>query len=325
MSPPLERSLKRVVDSSGIRTPSLSSAMVRLDPEDFINIRRVEFCASQRSHPFTTELRLVDTEAVSRDASGLSTLFGYIVEDGAPPSCSRFGEERETVIESSRPLDIANEPVMDDDPDWIDPPGVPEAALPHHSLITSAISRTNSAPVAPSRSTSAVHLAAEAALRCASRIEAGLLRCHSARANFSLPSRRPAPRLSSHVPAPSPLIDSEDISSLPTAALPNFRLSDCITFPAHSYEIVLILDTREVESKTSRDKFAEALEAKGVKVETRALRLGDMCWIARRLDGLGGEEDECVLDYVVERKRLDDLCMSISVVASRMDGTMSNV
>jgi crossover junction endonuclease MUS81 len=71
------------------------------------------------------------------------------------------------------------------------------------------------------------------------------------------------------------------------------------------------VDTREVESKSNRDKIAEALEAKGVRVETRALRLGDMCWIARRLDGLGGEEDECVLDYVAERKRLDDLCISI--------------
>lgn len=75
--------------------------------------------------------------------------------------------------------------------------------------------------------------------------------------------------------------------------------------------MVLILDTREVESRSNRDKIAESLEAKGVRVETRALRMGDMCWVARRTDGLGGEEDECVLDYVIERKRLDDLCSSI--------------
>lgn len=75
--------------------------------------------------------------------------------------------------------------------------------------------------------------------------------------------------------------------------------------------MVLILDTREVESRNSRDKIAESLAARGITVETRALRLGDMCWVARRKDGLGDEEDECVLDYVVERKRLDDLCSSI--------------
>ena len=73
----------------------------------------------------------------------------------------------------------------------------------------------------------------------------------------------------------------------------------------------MVLDTREIESKSSRDNFSEAIRSKGINVETRALRLGDVLWIARRRDGLGGEEDECVLDYVVERKRLDDLCHSI--------------
>lgn len=93
---------------------------------------------------------------------------------------------------------------------------------------------------------------------------------------------------------------------------PDFDPAEAITFPHGSYDVILILDTREIESRSSnRDKIAESLAAKNIKVETRALRLGDMCWVARRRDGHGDEEDECVLDYVVERKRLDDLCSSI--------------
>jgi crossover junction endonuclease MUS81 len=95
------------------------------------------------------------------------------------------------------------------------------------------------------------------------------------------------------------------------SAIPDFRPDQATIFPAGSYEVVMVLDTREIESKSSRDNFSEAIRSKGINVETRALRLGDVLWIARRRDGLGGEEDECVLDYVVERKRLDDLCHSI--------------
>jgi crossover junction endonuclease MUS81 len=91
----------------------------------------------------------------------------------------------------------------------------------------------------------------------------------------------------------------------------DFDPADAIIFPKDTYEIILVLDTREVESRSNRDRIAESLERKGVKVETRALRLGDMCWVARRLDAYGAEEDECVLDFVVERKRLDDLVSSI--------------
>lgn len=84
-----------------------------------------------------------------------------------------------------------------------------------------------------------------------------------------------------------------------------------MVFKAGTFDIILILDTREIETKSTRDNFGEALRSRGINVETRALRLGDMLWVARRRDGLGGAEDECVLDFVVERKRLDDLCTSI--------------
>ncbi|EPQ31236.1 uncharacterized protein PFL1_01421 [Pseudozyma flocculosa PF-1] len=94
-------------------------------------------------------------------------------------------------------------------------------------------------------------------------------------------------------------------------AIPAF---DPIKMPRGSFTIHFILDNRE--RRHSRDvrgkvSLAGALEAKGVAVEVRALELGDAIWIARRKGGGGAEGDEVVLDFVVERKRLDDLTSSI--------------
>ena len=85
--------------------------------------------------------------------------------------------------------------------------------------------------------------------------------------------------------------------------------------PAGTFSIHLLIDTREVRSRgqahSRSDEFADALRKMGIPAETRALPLGDAVWIARRNDGGKGEEDEFVLDFVVERKRLDDLNHSI--------------
>ncbi|CAD6932657.1 unnamed protein product [Tilletia controversa] len=102
-------------------------------------------------------------------------------------------------------------------------------------------------------------------------------------------------------------------------------------WPAGSYEIILLLDTREIKhgSTTSTNRgpgtslgvnetirgprchLSDPLLDKGIPVEVRALELGDVVWIARRKGSAGTEEDEVVLDYIVERKRLDDLVQSI--------------
>lgn len=83
---------------------------------------------------------------------------------------------------------------------------------------------------------------------------------------------------------------------------------------AGSFKVVLIIDTREVgSSKTNRNEISDKLKAKGVLVDRKMLPLGDMIWVARRygLDGEPTGEEDIVLDAIVERKRLDDLCKSI--------------
>jgi crossover junction endonuclease MUS81 len=74
-----------------------------------------------------------------------------------------------------------------------------------------------------------------------------------------------------------------------------------------TFEIIFIIDSREVRAKTQRDYFLVKLQQHGVKSETRALTVGDGLWIAR--NKLTNEE--VVLNYIIERKRLDDLASSI--------------
>lgn len=72
------------------------------------------------------------------------------------------------------------------------------------------------------------------------------------------------------------------------------------------YEVVLVVDNREIRSQNERDFFQNRL-SEHVECAVRALAVGDVLWLARhRASGR-----EAVLNYVCERKRLDDLAMSI--------------
>jgi crossover junction endonuclease MUS81 len=102
-----------------------------------------------------------------------------------------------------------------------------------------------------------------------------------------------------------------------------------ILLPPSSYSIELLLDNREVRSKTDRTYLQDGLLAQGIKPTTRALELGDCTWVARVHDPAVLQQlrvrpaqpsstipsidpsSEFVLDHVVERKRLDDLIASL--------------
>lgn len=98
---------------------------------------------------------------------------------------------------------------------------------------------------------------------------------------------------------------------------------DTILLTPGSFDVQLVLDSREVRSKTDRDYIADELRKQGVRSFSRSLPLGDILWVAKvkpehterflasnKHDDEEGN-DEIVLDYIVERKRLDDLISSI--------------
>ena len=89
-----------------------------------------------------------------------------------------------------------------------------------------------------------------------------------------------------------------------------------ITILPATFSVELIIDNREVRSKTDRDYIQDSLRTRGVIPLVRPLEIGDALWVAKckdpqLLSRLGEEGDEIVLDWIVERKRLDDLIGSI--------------
>ena len=98
-----------------------------------------------------------------------------------------------------------------------------------------------------------------------------------------------------------------------TAELPPF---EPVEIPVSAFTVELILDNREVRSNMDRDYIQEQLMKKGIRPITRSLDLGDAMWIAKLKDPshlaqFSEESDELILDWIVERKRLDDLISSI--------------
>ncbi|RLV85479.1 Crossover junction endonuclease [Meyerozyma sp. JA9] len=73
------------------------------------------------------------------------------------------------------------------------------------------------------------------------------------------------------------------------------------------FEIILIIDSREVRSKEDRGFFQNRLKSLSVNCESRALSVGDAVWVAQNKR----TGREVVLNHICERKRLDDLVFSI--------------
>ena len=87
-----------------------------------------------------------------------------------------------------------------------------------------------------------------------------------------------------------------------------------VPFTKEDWEVVLLLDTREVRTFRDRGFFEQKLREHGVRVELRMLPLGDMLWIVRPKLKAGQKKDytkEYVTGFVVERKQAGDLAESI--------------
>ncbi|RDA83083.1 hypothetical protein CP532_2559 [Ophiocordyceps camponoti-leonardi (nom. inval.)] len=109
-----------------------------------------------------------------------------------------------------------------------------------------------------------------------------------------------------NVVAEGPLVSGDD--SLPDVTP--------IRLPPGTFSVHLVLDVREVRAKTDRDYMQEELAKQGVTPIMRSLEVGDAQWVAKCRDPNvlsrhGAEGDEIALDWIVERKRLDDLINSI--------------
>ncbi|KAM4537231.1 crossover junction endonuclease MUS81 [Odontesthes bonariensis] len=86
-----------------------------------------------------------------------------------------------------------------------------------------------------------------------------------------------------------------------------------------NYEIILCVDFIETTggSHHRKQELVKELQRNGVHFDVRKLNVGDFLWVAReKVAPLPGQlrapaGKELVLDYIIERKRMDDLCGSI--------------
>ncbi|XP_072542902.1 crossover junction endonuclease MUS81 isoform X2 [Salminus brasiliensis] len=86
-----------------------------------------------------------------------------------------------------------------------------------------------------------------------------------------------------------------------------------------SYDIVLCVDFIETTGGNTarKQELVKELQRNGVMFDVRKLNVGDFLWVAReKVTPVPGQlrppvAKELVLDYIIERKRMDDLCGSI--------------
>jgi crossover junction endonuclease MUS81 len=71
-------------------------------------------------------------------------------------------------------------------------------------------------------------------------------------------------------------------------------------------EVLLVLDNREIKNQKERSYLHDQLVKEGVACQVRKLELGDVVWLGRTARGV-----EVVLDHIIERKQIPDLCASI--------------
>ncbi|XP_078727934.1 structure-specific endonuclease subunit MUS81 [Lampetra fluviatilis] len=100
--------------------------------------------------------------------------------------------------------------------------------------------------------------------------------------------------------------------SQPQTAVPD------ITLRPGEFDIILCVDVIETTGSGSmKQELVNELKKNGVQFDVRKLNVGDFVWAAQeRVQPLPGQlkvpaARELVLDYIVERKRMDDLCGSI--------------
>ncbi|KAI8076255.1 hypothetical protein BDF21DRAFT_494981 [Thamnidium elegans] len=270
---------------------SIAKAEVTINEEQECIAYRIRFYTSQRSH-----FKCKNVIKISVDKTHLNCSIGYISEPYGDPVCPGL---------PTRPL----LPLHREEPDNVWPKEAifvrPIDESSQRSVQYSASSQAPSQPMLSQLASSGPVLSRPAISQPAiSQLVSSLPT--SSRPVFSQP--KPSQTTFSQQ-------SSQSLSQTQTQqnTVDYNQLVDSLQLESISpgeYEIVLILDNREIQMKNSRTYFQRKLAEKGVRCITRALDVGDVIWVARKRNSTG-EDQELFLDYIVERKRLDDLVSSI--------------
>ncbi|KAG0151560.1 hypothetical protein CROQUDRAFT_650966 [Cronartium quercuum f. sp. fusiforme G11] len=273
------------LDSSGCQVNSLDQADTKMDEITFNMLYKVEFWESQASHQFKRDA-ILDDALISpprRPISCPATMVGWLKRSKTVPICPGL-----------RPFTTA--------------PIVPEMRASTSTAYDSRVPSTGQFSARNEQGEQRARAAEGRNQQNSSGLEQRLFRPSS---------------LSPSSPEPATPIAQNQLRLPSTRLLPS--TSDMQLFsqikpeiwPAGTYDIYLLLDHRELSSRDNPTAFFELCQAEFLTLKTRkeadlkvehcALPLGDALWIAvHKSTG-----QRVVLDSIVERKRLDDLCESI--------------
>ncbi|XP_041926916.1 crossover junction endonuclease MUS81 [Alosa sapidissima] len=125
-------------------------------------------------------------------------------------------------------------------------------------------------------------------------------------------------RLAKRAPPAACLDDEVDLTEECLAVEQGEAAANGILLPG-CYDIILCIDFIETTggNTVKKQDLVKELQKNGVTFDIRKLNVGDFLWVARERVAPDQEQlrpppvKELVLDYIVERKRMDDLCGSI--------------
>lgn len=273
---------------------------------------KVEFCTRQRLHPFKRHGIVQDAQLVRPLGPEGPTMMGWLRHSKSVPVCPGF---LDTVAGASRSqATVRSNNARTKNGRY--------SSTSHPHLQTNCPSESEFDSHVPALTVAIKQNAAVPALYPVSRSSPSISLDSPRRYQINAPlqgpsqtgTRRPRASFATATTMPAglapPKASAEIIATIAKGVTPD-------VWPAGTYTISLIIDNREVKSKNDRDGIyklcvskAEAInrrEPACITVEQRALAVGDALWIAVQK----GTRKEVVLDSIVERKRLDDLCASI--------------
>ncbi|KAI9625077.1 hypothetical protein H4Q26_016464 [Puccinia striiformis f. sp. tritici PST-130] len=307
------------VNAANQRALQLSEASTRTNSKTKQRYCKIEYHCAQQLHQFRRNHVLVDEQESCLTLSRQETMIGWLKSEKSVPSCPGFHPacalrqhdlpktDRATTVNfllmseknSAKPTNNIYKP-----PEVIH--AAPDSVVPTGSSTPSDASPTTSQPTVPAPKVSSARSAPAQTRSSGVQTKQALPR----------PNQKPSgsrPRASfanaEHVPrgVPKPRASIGTLGSIAQQVKAE-------VWKAGTYSVMLVIDNREVQSQNNRDGIFNACLTRArqtmghqVKVQQRPLAVGDAIWIA--VHNQTGKE--VVLDSIVERKRLDDLCKSI--------------
>lgn len=278
------------LDSEGQHVPASRNAAIHVDDMSFNVLYKIKYHTSQESHSFACNVKMTN---LTSDGFAIGYLKEHVADSTCPglgpydiPTTPNKGTDRNV-----HTLRVSTSDVEDDD----EQPGIQE-------LSSDDLWTLQYEPEAYTQKSETDHAASEFDDVTEANNSQHLTQQSQVSNISAYTNSQP---LSQFDPGATTL---SQMSA--TEATRDFTSVQCSSYPRGSFEVVLVLDSREIKSRRDRDYMRDMLQQKGVTVDVRSLELGDAIWVARQTTD-EGPIDELFLDIVLERKRMDDLVSSI--------------